>query len=335
MTLCLASGLQNDEDRKRLLHVLTLILPKSHRDTLEVLLVFLKWVASFAHSLDDTGSKMDLPNLATVIGPSILFSAGRDPAFESSFGVIRVVTELLENQDEFFTVPEDFLPLIHDQEYFAHSMELPGKDFMKKCEVYMRQRSSGRAAGSLMSPISGSSPFSSNNANLAHLNRSGDLLDSRWVSIEISATLLTSIYVCSAGPSSSRNDRPGNLPAAQSENHIRNGFQSRQQSPQPGVSPHSASSYPPPGGSASTSFSQSAMMIQTPQPRTPLNDQQQQQQQLSDAEWANAQRPPHLPTSRPSSATLTRPSGETPPPAPNYSPNVHGPPTPVQLRQRT
>jgi hypothetical protein len=200
------------------------------------------------------------------------------------------------------------LALIHDQEYFAHSMELPGKDFMKKCEVYMRQRSSGRAAGSLMSPISGSSPFSSNNANLAHLKRSGDLLDSR------------------AGPSRNNNDRPGNLPAAQSENQIRNGFQSRQQSPQPGASSHSAASYPPPG-STSASFSQSAMMIQTPQPRPPLND----QQQLSDAEWANAQRPPQIPTSRPSSATLTRPSGETPPPAPpNYAP-----PTPVQLRQRT
>ena len=175
-------GLQNDDDRKRLLHVLTLILPKSHRDTLEVLLVFLKWVASFAHSLDDTGSKMDLLNLATVIGPSILFSAGRDPAFESSFGVIRVVTELLENQDEFFTVPEDFLPLVHDQEHFAHSMELPSKDFMKKCEAYMRQRSSGRNTGPLMSPISGSSPFNSNNSSLAHPNRSGDLLDSRYAS---------------------------------------------------------------------------------------------------------------------------------------------------------
>ncbi|KAF8273215.1 hypothetical protein EI94DRAFT_1716604 [Lactarius quietus] len=310
--LLASAGVQNDDDRKRLLHMLTLTLPKSHRDTLEVLLVFLKWVASFAHSLDDTGSKMDLPNLATVIGPSILFSAGRDPAFESSFGVIRVVTELLENQDEFFTVPEDFLALVHDQEYFAHSMELPGKDFMKKCEVHMRQRSSGRGAGSLMSPVSGSSPFSSNNVNLAHLNRSGELLDSR------------------AGPSSSRNDRPG-LPSAQSENHIRNGFQSRQQSPQPGGGSHSASSYPPPG-SSSSSFSQSAMMIQTPQPRTPLND---QQQQLSDAEWANSQRPPQLPSTRPSSATLTRPSGETPPPASNYASNVYGAPTPVQLRQRT
>jgi RhoGAP domain len=177
----LVLGLQTDEDRKRALHMLTLILPKSHRDTLEVLLVFIKWVASFAHSLDDTGSKMDLPNLATVIGPSILFSAGRDSAFDSSLGVIKVVTELLENQDEIFTVPEDFLPLIHDQEHFAHSMELPSKDFMRKCEAYMRQRSSGRPTGPLMSPVSGSLPFGSNNANLAQLNRPGELLDSRWV----------------------------------------------------------------------------------------------------------------------------------------------------------
>lgn len=172
-------GVQNDDDRKRLLHMLTLIMPKSHRDTLEVLLVFLKWVASFAHSLDDTGSKMDLLNLATVIGPSILFTPGRDPAFESSFSVIRVVTELLENQDEIFSIPEDFLQLVHDQEHFAHSMELPSKDLMKKCEAYMRQKSSGRSTGLLMSPVSTSSPFNSNNANLAHLNRSGDLLDSR------------------------------------------------------------------------------------------------------------------------------------------------------------
>lgn len=159
--------------------MLTLILPKSHRDTLEVLLVFLKWVASFAHSLDDTGSLMDLPNLATVIGPSILFSAGRDSAFDTSLGVIKVVTELLVNQDDIFTVPEDFLSLIHDQEHFAHSMELPSKDLMKKCEMYMRQRSSGRSTGPLLSPIAGSSPFASNNANLAHLNKPVELLDSR------------------------------------------------------------------------------------------------------------------------------------------------------------
>lgn len=327
------AGLQNDDDRKRLLHMLTLIMPKSHRDTLEVLLVFLKWVASFAHSLDDTGSKMDLPNLATVIGPSILFTPGRDPAFESSFGVIRVVTELLENQDEIFVIPEDFLALVHDQEYFAHSMELPSKDLMKKCEAYMRHKSSGRSTGPLMSPVSTSSPFNSNNANLAHLNRPGDLPDSR------------------NGPSSGRSDRPNmsSLPAAQSEINIRNGYQSRQLTPQPNL-PHTPASFPPPGTS-STSFSQGGMMVQTPQPRLPLpspmppssNSDHHQAPDRDAAEWTvNSQRPPQLPplppSSRPTSASFVRAgSGDPMSSTPNYTPtpNGHGPVTPVQLRQRS
>jgi hypothetical protein len=111
---------------------------------MEVLFVFLKWVASFAHMDESTGSKMDLPNLATVICPSILYSRGRDAVRDESFGAIRVVTSLLENQDEFYLVPEEFLPILHDQEYFSNSMELPSKEFMKKCDMYMRLKANGR-----------------------------------------------------------------------------------------------------------------------------------------------------------------------------------------------
>jgi len=108
---------------------------------MEVLFVFLKWVASFAHKDAETGSKMDLGNLATVICPSILSARGKDAVRDETFSGLRVVTSLLENQDEFFTVPEDFLPLLHDQEYFALSMELPSKEFMKKCDTYLRLKS--------------------------------------------------------------------------------------------------------------------------------------------------------------------------------------------------
>jgi hypothetical protein len=111
---------------------------------MEVLFVFLKWVASFAHMDETTGSKMDLGNLATVICPSILYSRSRDAARDESFGAIRVVTSLLEHQDELFTVPEEFLPILHDQEYFSSSVELSSKDFMKKCDTYMRLKSNGR-----------------------------------------------------------------------------------------------------------------------------------------------------------------------------------------------
>ncbi|THH30725.1 hypothetical protein EUX98_g3482 [Antrodiella citrinella] len=157
--LIASQTLPNEADRKRLLHMISLILPKCHRDTMEVLFVFLKWVASFAHIDKETGSKMDLPNLATVICPSILYSRGRDAVRDESFGAIRVVTSLLENQDEFFFVPEEFMTIVQDQEYFANSLELPSKEFLKKCDTYMRLKSGARTPG-LMSPVLGSSPFS-------------------------------------------------------------------------------------------------------------------------------------------------------------------------------
>ena len=138
--------------------MVSLILPKAHRDTMEVLFVFLKWVASFAHMDEETGSKMDLGNLATVICPSILYSRGNDAVRDESFGAIRVITALLENQDEFYCVPEELLPILRDSEYFANSMELPSKDFMKKCETYMRIKASGRTPV-LTSPVIGSAPF--------------------------------------------------------------------------------------------------------------------------------------------------------------------------------
>ncbi|GLB41802.1 putative protein with zinc-binding domain present in Lin-11, Isl-1, Mec-3 [Lyophyllum shimeji] len=117
-----SQSLPSESDRDRYLHMISLILPKSHRDTMEVLFVFLKWVASFAHMDAETGSKMDLGNLATVICPSILYARGRDAMRDETFGGLRVVTSLLEKQDEFYVVPGN----------------LPSKEFMKKCDTYMK-----------------------------------------------------------------------------------------------------------------------------------------------------------------------------------------------------
>lgn len=152
-----ATALPNDEERRRLLHMLTLILPKCHRDTLEVLLVFLKRVSSFATVRDDIGTESYLSNLAGVIGPSVLFSGNWVRMSRSTDGGTmkklgagtRAMAELLENQDQFFSVPEEFLPLLHDQEFFAGSMELSSKDFLKQCEMYMRIKFGGPAAGNV------------------------------------------------------------------------------------------------------------------------------------------------------------------------------------------
>lgn len=146
---------QDDDDRKRYLHLISLIMPKPHRDTMEVLFVFLKWVASFAHMDAETGSKMDLGNLATVICPSILYSRGQNALRDETFGALRVVTSLLENQDEFFLVPPDMLAIIQDQEYFASCLDLPSKEFLKKVDTYMRVKGSGGRTPGAGTPFMG------------------------------------------------------------------------------------------------------------------------------------------------------------------------------------
>lgn len=124
---------------------------------MEVLFVFLKWVASFSHIDEETGSKMDLPNLATVVAPSILYAKGRDVAREESFMGIRVVTLLLEYQDDFFTVPNEMLPMLHDQEYFASCLDMPSKDALKKCETYLRLKQGRGSAPNGVLPTNGTS----------------------------------------------------------------------------------------------------------------------------------------------------------------------------------
>jgi hypothetical protein len=130
-----------------------LLLPRYHRDTLEVLLVFLKWVASFSHVDEETGSKMDLGNLATVITPSILKTNKRDGMRDESFAGIRVVTELLEEQDELWLVPAEFAPLLHEQNYFTASLDQP-RELLKKIDTFLRLRYGSSVSGSSANPSS-------------------------------------------------------------------------------------------------------------------------------------------------------------------------------------
>ncbi|KAJ3767168.1 hypothetical protein FB446DRAFT_708028 [Lentinula raphanica] len=58
-----AQAVKNDDKRKRPLHVISIIMPKAHRDTMEILFVFLKWVASFVHLDED-----EYPLIATPYG---------------------------------------------------------------------------------------------------------------------------------------------------------------------------------------------------------------------------------------------------------------------------
>ncbi|KAM0749370.1 hypothetical protein T439DRAFT_290651 [Meredithblackwellia eburnea MCA 4105] len=131
------------EERKTVMHLVCCLLPKSHRDTMEVIFVFLKWVASFSHVDEETGSKMDLQNLATVICPNILYSKSKDPYKDESFSAVRCVHELLEFQDEFWQVPPEFVAILNDQDLF-NNPQLSSKEIISRAENFVRSNKSRR-----------------------------------------------------------------------------------------------------------------------------------------------------------------------------------------------
>jgi hypothetical protein len=63
---------------------------------MEVLFHFLNWAASFSVVDEESGSKMDVHNLATVIAPNILFSDKKVEGMEESFLAIEAVHSLIQ-----------------------------------------------------------------------------------------------------------------------------------------------------------------------------------------------------------------------------------------------
>lgn len=134
--------LENIEHRKKVLHLTCCLLPKSNRDLMEVLFVFMKWVASYSHFDDNGGSKMDITNLATVLAPNVIYAKGRDPSREESMLAIEVVNMLLEHHDMFSAVPNEILPFLQDVGLGQGDMSLAAREVLKKCESLMKLRKS-------------------------------------------------------------------------------------------------------------------------------------------------------------------------------------------------
>lgn len=71
---------------------------------MEVLFRFLNWVSSF-HTVDEeTGNKMDTWNIATVMAPNILRESNDKEMRTVDQGAVKVVFDLIENNDEFSEV---------------------------------------------------------------------------------------------------------------------------------------------------------------------------------------------------------------------------------------
>ncbi|RDW60245.1 GTPase-activating protein [Coleophoma crateriformis] len=121
-----------DEDtRRRVLHLTCCLLPKAHRDCLEILCSFLNWVASFHQVDEESGSKMDTHNLATVIAPNILFTNAKSPV-DDNFLAIEVVHTLIECNEQMCEVPEDLQSILGDPTLFNNSSDITTKEILKR-----------------------------------------------------------------------------------------------------------------------------------------------------------------------------------------------------------
>jgi hypothetical protein len=125
-----ANDLPDEAQRKKVLHLVCCLLPKSHRDTMEVLFCFLNWVSSF-HTVDEeTGNKMDTWNIATVMAPNLLRESNDKEMKTVDQGAVKVVFDLIENNDEFCEVPEEIVELLNNDS----APELTPKEIMRQWE---------------------------------------------------------------------------------------------------------------------------------------------------------------------------------------------------------
>ena len=66
---------------------------------MEVLFTFLNWTSSFSHVDEESGSKMDIHNLATVMTPNILYPNAKNGTVDESFLSIEAVNALIAYND--------------------------------------------------------------------------------------------------------------------------------------------------------------------------------------------------------------------------------------------
>ncbi|RWA11391.1 hypothetical protein EKO27_g3722 [Xylaria grammica] len=126
----------NDPDKRRqCLHMAFCLLPHTNRDTLEVLFNFFKWVATFHQVDEDTGSRMDVHNLARVIAPNILRMNTKSASFsDEPMTVVSCVEELIQSNEEMCMVPAEVMGILSDSSLFSNSGEMTTKEILKRIE---------------------------------------------------------------------------------------------------------------------------------------------------------------------------------------------------------
>lgn len=131
------------ELKKRILQLTYCLLPRDHRNLLEVLLYFFSWVASFSEVDKDTGSKMDAHNLATVLAPNILISkqsqGQNDQSGDAYFLAIEVVNQLIEQHEELSIIPPELMKIFNACGFDGLEKDLTTKEILNQIEATLKE----------------------------------------------------------------------------------------------------------------------------------------------------------------------------------------------------
>ncbi|CAM9014328.1 unnamed protein product [Wickerhamomyces anomalus] len=156
----LTQKVKDDVLKRVLIEISYSLLPKAHRDLAEVLLFFFMWTSSFSHLDEESGSKMDIHNLATVLSPNILYAKPAEIPRPSSNGkgvattyydafsegegenyylAIEVVNYLIEHNEQLSIVPS-YLLEIYKLCKFEKVDHLTSKDIFLRVESVLKSK---------------------------------------------------------------------------------------------------------------------------------------------------------------------------------------------------
>jgi hypothetical protein len=105
---------------------------------MEIIFTFLSWASSF-HTVDEeSGSKMDIHNLATVIAPNVLHGGPKAPDVEGSFLAVEAVHTLIEYNESMCEVPLEIVTILNESNY-DDKAEPTTKEIIKRYGDLVRQ----------------------------------------------------------------------------------------------------------------------------------------------------------------------------------------------------
>lgn len=141
--MVLVLGILDSGEQKRHLRYLMLLLPKPNRDTVEAVFSFFRWFSDLRLFDSERSVYYDMGELSVIFSSFFLVTPLKRPP-PGTATIVDTMTLLLNNQDEFFRVPQNFVPMIEYFGYFMDDDNLPppsSKCLLARIESFLQANS--------------------------------------------------------------------------------------------------------------------------------------------------------------------------------------------------